>query len=173
MAMAMPGMDDLPDLSGSAFTFDMDTRGGMLRFIETEGLPDDAGLSLESMFGESNYYVLPEEEVGPGDSWTLDAPMSLPMGPDGTVSMDVELVYTFVSLEGSRATLSFEGPIDMNLDVGGVGMSGSGTMTGTTVVNLAEGRYQSQTSRMNLDMSMAGMTMKSNSTTTLELMPDP
>ncbi|WP_420636150.1 hypothetical protein [Candidatus Palauibacter sp.] len=82
-------------------------------------------------------------------------------------------MYTFVSLEGSRATLSFEGPIDMNLDVGGVGMSGSGTMTGTTVVNLAEGRYQSQTSRMNLDMSMAGMTMKSNSTTTLELMPDP
>ena len=145
----------------------------MLGVIETEGLPDDAGLSLESMFGESNYFVLPEEEVSPGDSWTLDAPMSLPMGPDGSMSMDVELTYTFVSLEGSLATLSFEGPIDMSLAVEEMGMSSTGTMSGTMVVDLAEGRYQSQTTQTSLDMSTGGMTMKMSSTTTLELLPDP
>ena len=173
MAMAMPGMDIFPDFSGSVFTTEMDTRGGLLGVVDTEGLPVDAGVSLESMFEESNYFVLPEEEASPGDSWTLDAPMSLPMEPDGTVSMDVELTYSFVSLEGSLATLSFEGPIDMNLDVGGMGMSGSGTMTGPTVVDLGKGRFESQTTWTNLDMSMGGMTMKMSSTTTLELLPDP
>ncbi len=144
----------------------------MLGVIETEGLPDDAGLSLESMFGESNYFVLPEEEVSPGDSWTLDAPMSFPAGP-AAMSVEVELTHTFVSLEGNLVTLSFEGPIDMSLAVEEMGMSSTGTMSGTMVVDLAEGRYQSQTTQTSLDMSTGGMTMKMSSTTTLELLPDP
>ena len=175
MAMPMPGMGDLPDFSGSVLTSEMDTRGRMLGLIESEGLPDlpdEAGVSLETMFGASDYFVLPEEAVSPGDTWTIDAPVGLPMGP-GEMSMNMEFNYTFTSLEGSLATISFEGPIDMSVDMEGMGMSGSGTMTGTTVVDLAEGRYRSQTTDMSLDMSVAGMTMKTGTTTTLELLPDP
>ena len=112
MAMAIPGMDGMPDFSGGVTT-EMDTRGRSLGVISTEGLPEIPGLNPESIMQESSNYVLPETEVSPGDSWTLEAPMALPMGPAGSMSIDVAMTYTFVSLEGSLATLSFEGPIDM------------------------------------------------------------
>ena len=173
MTMAMPGMDMLPDFSGSVFTTEMDPRGRVLGVVSTEGLPDVAGFNPESLFQEASHLVLPEEEVSPGDSWTLDAPMSLPIGPAGSMSIDVAMTYTFVSLEGSLATLSFEGPIDMDLDMWVEGMTATGATTGTMVVDLAEGRFQSQSTRTSFDMNMAGMMMKTNSTITIELIPDP
>lgn len=173
MAMPMPGMDMLPDFSGSSFTTEMDTRGRMLGIVDSEGWPDVAGFDLESVFPESSYFVLPEEEVSPGASWTQDAPMSLAMGPAGSVSVEVAMNHTFVSLEGSLATISFEGPLDMEMDMAGMGVTASGTMTGSMVVDLAEGRFQSQSSQTALDMDMGAMTMKMISTTTMELIPDP
>jgi len=171
--MPMPGMDDmLPDLSGMSFTVDMDPRGGVLQVVESEGVPEDAGVSVESMLQGAGHSVLPEGEVGPGDSWTLETPIEMPMGTGGTMSMDMEFTYTFVSLADGLATLSFEGPMDMDMDMQGMAMSGSGTLSGTLVVDLVEGRYVSQTSRQNMEMGVAGTSMTVNTTTTLELMPD-
>lgn len=172
MAMAPPGTD-MPDFSGSVLTTEMDARGRILGVISAEGMPDVPGFSPESLFREASYFVFPEDEVGPGDSWAMDAPMSLPMGPAGAMSMDVAMTYTFVSLEGSLATLSFEGPIDMQLDAAGAGMTATGTMSGTMVVDLAEGRFRSQSTRASFDMNMAGMAVETNVTTTMELIPDP
>lgn len=173
MGMPMPGMDDmLPDLSGMSFTVDMDPRGNVLQVVESEGVPEDAGVSVESMLQGAGHSVLPEEEVGPGDSWMVETPIEMPMGTGGTMSMDMEFTYTFVSLADGLATLSFEGPMDIDMDVQGMAMSGSGTLSGTLVVDLIEGRHVSQTSRQNMEMSVAGMSMTVNTTTTLELMPD-
>lgn len=171
MAMSVPGMD-MPDFSGSVLTAEMDTRGRMLGVTFAEGL-DVARFNPETLFREASYFVFPAEEVGPGDSWTLDAPMNLPMGAAGGMSMEVAVTYTFVSLEGSLATLSFEGPIEMEMELAGAGMTATGTMTGSMVVDLAEGRFRSQSSRASFDMNMAGMTMETNVTTTMELLPDP
>ena len=173
MGAAMPGTDVVPDFSGSVLTTEMDTRGRVLGVISAEGMPDVPGFNPESLFREASYFVFPEEEVSPGDSWTMDAPMSLPMGPAGGMSMDVAMTYTFVSLQGSLASLSFEGPVEMDMEFGGGGMTATGTITGTMVVDLAEGRFRSQLSRAAFDMNMAGMTMETNVTTTMELLPDP
>lgn len=151
---------------------EMDTRGRLVGIVDSEGWPEVAGFDPESMFREMSYFVLPEEEVGAGDSWTQDAPMSLPMGPAGSMSIEVAMTYTFVSLEGSFATISFEGPLDMEMDMAGMGVTATGTMTGTMIVDLAEGRFQSQSSQTDLDMDMGAMTMKMISTTTMELIPD-
>ena len=173
MTTAMPGMDMLPDLAGSAFTTETDTRGAQLEVTDSEGLPDVPGFNMEDFLQESSYFVLPAEQVSPGDSWTQGAPMSLPMGPTGSVSAEVVMTHTFVSLEGGFATISFQGPIEMEMDMGGMGASATGRITGTMVVDLAEGRYQSQTSQTSLDIDMGAMTMESTTTTTLELLPDP
>lgn len=172
MPMDVPGMD-MPDFSGSMLTTEMDARGRVLGVVGAEGVPDVPGFSPESLFREASYFVFPEGEVGPGDSWTENAPMDLPLGSGGSMSMELETTYTFVSLEGSLATVSFEGPIDMRLDAGGAGMTAAGTLTGTMVVDLAEGRFRSQSTRASFDMSVAGMTMETNVTTTMELLPDP
>ena len=174
---AMPGMDMLPDFAGSSFTTEIDTRGRPLGAMDAEGLPDAPGVDVESLFQsffqDSSPFALPEEEVSPGHSWTHDAPLNLPMGLGGSGSAAVATTYTFVSLEGSFATLSYEGPIDMEMDMAGMGVTATGTMTGTMVVNLAEGRYQSHSSQVSLDMDMGAMTMKMTMTSTMELLPDP
>ena len=172
MGVATPGMD-MPDFSGSVLTTEMDTRGRVLGVVSAEGMPNVPGFNPESLLREASYFVFPEEEVSPGDSWAMDAPMSLPMGPAGGMSMDVAMTYTFVSLRGSLASLSFEGPVEMDMEFGGGGMTATGTITGTMVVDLAEGRFRSQLSRAAFDMTMAGMTMATNVTTTMELLPDP
>jgi hypothetical protein len=172
---AMSGITGmLPNFTGSTMTVETDTRGRQLGVTSTQGMPD-VGVSLDGIMQQStSHFVLPEHEVSPGDSWTQGAPMNLPMGPTGgSMSMEVETTYTFVSLEGGLATLSFEGPFNMDADMAGMGMTGSGTMAGTMVVDLAEGRFLSQSSRTSLDLNMAGMAMKSTVTTTMELIPDP
>lgn len=173
MGMPMPGMDDmLPNLSGMSFTVDMDPRGSVLQVVESQGVPEDAGVSVESMLQGAGHAVLPEEEVSPGDSWLVETPIEIPVGTGGTMSMDMEFTYTFVSLADGLATLSFEGPMDMDMDFQGMAMSGAGTLSGTLVVDLVEGRHVSQASRQSMEMSVAGTSMTVNTTTTLELMPD-
>lgn len=174
LGMPVPGME-MPDLSGITTTTEMDTRGRVLGVIDTEGMPAIAGFNPEDLLQQSSSFVLPEEEVSPGDSWTQDVPMELPMGPGGSMSMGIATTYTFVGLDGSLATLSFEGPIEMEMEmeVAGGGVTATGTMTGTMVVDLAEGRFRSQSTRASFDMNMAGMTMETNVTTTMELIPDP
>lgn len=173
-AMPVPGME-MPDHSGITITTEMDTRGRVLGVIDTDGMPAIAGFNPEDLLQQSSSFVLPEEEVSPGDSWTQDVPMELPMGPGGSMSMGIVTTYTFVGLDGSLATLSFEGPIEMEMamEVAGGGMTATGTMSGTMVVDLAEGRFRSQSTRASFDMNMAGMTMETNVTTTMELLPDP
>lgn len=173
MTTAMPGMDMLPDLAESAFTTEIGTRGEQLGVTDSEGFPDVPGFNMEDFLQDASYFVLPDQVISPGDSWTQGAPMSLPMGPAGSVAAEVEMTHTFVSLEGTFATISFQGPIEMEMDMGGMGVTATGTITGTMVVDLAEGRYQSQVSQTSLDIDMGAMAMKSTTTTTLELLPDP
>ena len=173
IGIPMPGMDDmLPDLSGMSFTVDVDPRGSVLRIVESEGVPEDAGVTVESMLQGAGHAVLPEAKVSPGDSWRVETPIEIPMGSGGTISMDMEFTYTFLSLADGLATLSFDGPMDIDMDFQGLGMSGSGTLSGTLVVDLVEGRYVSQASRQNMEMSVAGMSTTVNTTTTLKLVPD-
>ena len=169
---AMPGMP-VPDLSGSVFTTEFDTRNQVLDVTVVESRQDAADFGPESLFRSSAHFVLPEDEVSPGDTWTRNVPINLPAGPGGSASTEVAMTYTFVSLEGSLATLSFEGPLDMDLDMAGMAVSGTGTITGAMVVDLAAGRFLSQSSRTSLDMNVAGMTMNSTTTTNMELIPDP
>ena len=68
MTSAMPGMTDMmPDFTGSTMTVEMDNRGRQLGITSTEGMPD-VGVSLDGFLQQSSHFVLPEEEVSPGDS---------------------------------------------------------------------------------------------------------
>lgn len=61
----------------------------------------------------------------------------------------------------------------MELDAGIGEMTASGAMTVAMVVDLAEGRFQSQSIETSLDTSMAAMTMGMTMTFNYELIPDP
>lgn len=164
------GADQMPDLTGSVFTTEMDARGRVLRVIDTEGLPDDGALMLGEMFENPNYMLLPEGPVAPGDTWINAGTVGLPLG-DAAMDTSSEFSFTFESLEGDLATLAFEGPMEVSLDMGGMGVEASGTMSGSVVIDLEAGRYHSQEMRMKVDMNAGGMAMSMETVTTLTLVP--
>ncbi len=171
MTSAMPGMGDMmPDLSGTAFTVETDARGQMLGVTGSEGSLEATDARVEALLQGSSYFIFPEEEVSPGDSWTQEVPMDLSMGTGGG-SADVAVAYTFVGLEGSVATVSFDGPIDTEVDMGGMAMAVTGALTGTMVVDLDAGRFRSLASEANVDIDMGAMAVKSTTTVTMELLP--
>lgn len=164
------GADQMPDLSGSVFTMEMDERGKVLRVIDTEGLPDDGALMLGEMFENPDYFLLPEDAVAPGDTWVSAGTVNLPLG-DAAMDTSSEFSLEFESLEGNLATIAFEGPMQVRMDMGGMGVDATGTMSGSFVIDLEAGRYHGQEMRLNVDMNVGGMAMSMETVTTLTLVP--
>jgi hypothetical protein len=169
--MAIPGAPPAPDLTGVTLDMDMDSRGVVLNIdaAETSG---DAEQFARGLLESSNFYWLPEAEVGSGDSWIAGVPVPLSLGGPAETT-DVELTYTLTSLEDGRATITFTGPVESTLDLGGMPAGISGELNGSMIVDLAAGRYVRQESLMALEMAVGGMAMPMETTMTLELVTDP
>ena len=171
MTAAMPGANTV-DLSGSAFTIETDPRGRVLSVAADEATGAAAQEFGKQFFEDADFYWLPEAEVGPGDSWTETVPVPLSLGGPAQVT-DVEFTYTLSSLEDGQATITFSGPVESSIDMGGMPASLSGELSGSMIVDLAEGRYVLQESLTKLEMAAGGMAMPMEITTTLELVTDP
>ncbi|WP_425154601.1 DUF6263 family protein [Candidatus Palauibacter sp.] len=172
MTMSTPGGPPQPDLSGRAFTIEMDPRGRMLNVAADNAAGDEAEAAAQGLLEGSNFFWLPEAEVAAGDSWTAIVPVPLSLGGPAQ-DIEVEFTYTFTSLEDGQATITFTGPVESSLDMGGMPMSLSGELSGSLVVDVDEGRYVSQESQLSVEMGMGGMAMPTEMTTTLELVTDP
>ncbi len=170
--VAIPGAPPAPDLSGIAFEMDMDSRGVVLNIDAEETQGGEAEELARGLLEGSNFYRLPEAEVGSGDSWIAGVPVPLSMGGPAETT-EVELTYTLTSLEDGRATITFTGPVESTLDLGGMPAGISGELNGSMIVDLAAGRYVRQESLMALEMAVGGMAMPMETTMTLELVTDP
>ena len=172
MTNAIPGAGPPPDLSGSVFVIQRDARGRLVGSVAEETPGGEAEQAGQELLEGAEFFWLPEAAVGPGDSWTETVPVPLSVG--GPVqSTDVQLTYTLSSMEDDRATITFTGPVESTLDMGGMPASLSGELSGSMVVDLAEGRYVLQESLTKLEMAVAGMAMPMETTTRLELVTDP
>ena len=171
MTVTLPGANST-DLSGSAFTIETDPRGRLLNVVSDEATSSDAQEFGEPLFEGTDFFWLPEAEVAAGDSWaeSVAVPMSFG-GPAQTT--EVEFTYTLASLENGRATIMFSGPVESTVDLGGMPGSISGDLSGSMIVDLAEGRYILQESLTKLEMAVGGMAIPMEMTTTFELVTDP
>ncbi|WP_419858454.1 DUF6263 family protein [Candidatus Palauibacter irciniicola] len=170
MTSAIPGANSV-DLSGSAFTIEMDPRGRLRNVVADEAGDSNAQEFGEPLFEGTNFFWLPEAEVAAGDSWTETVPVPMAVGGPAQVT-DVEFTYTLSSLEDGQATITFSGPVESSIDMGGMPGSISGELSGSMVVDLAEGRYVLQESLTKLEMAVGGMAIPMETTTTLELVTD-
>ncbi|MDE2721056.1 DUF6263 family protein [Candidatus Palauibacter polyketidifaciens] len=171
MTSVIPGANAV-DLSGSAFTIETDSRGRVLSVVADEAANSDAREFGEPLFEGTDFFWLPETEVAAGDSWTETVPVPMAVGGPAQV-LDVELTYTLSSLEDGRATIAFSGAVESSVNIGGMPASISGELSGSMIVDLAEGRYVLQESLTKLEMVASGMAMPLETTTTLELVSDP
>jgi len=171
MTVAIPGLEST-DLSGSAYTIEMDPRGRLLNVVADEAADSEARESGEPLFEGTDFFWLPEAEVAAGDSWTETVPVPMSLGGPAQ-TMDVELTYTLSILQDGQATIAFSGPVETSIDMGGMPASVSGELSGSMIVDLAEGRYVLQESLTKLEMAAGGMVVPMETTTTLELVSDP
>jgi len=157
---ATPMMESqLPDMTGMVQIVKMDSRG---RIIEADlGEDPDAQQVSGQMAGMGLQF--PEGEVGPGESWSADIDYDLPGMPGSSMAMSMQLTYTLTevsSAAGSQfATITFEGPVVMSGDSGGMGMQASGTTSGTMVFDVTKGRLTGTEMTLVIDIEMAGMAM--------------
>ena len=168
---AIPGVV-LPDLSGTSLTVEMDPRGRLMNVAPDEPVGSPAGEVAQEFLEGANFFWLPEAGVAAGDSWTDAVPVPISMGGPAQTT-EVEFTYTVTSLGDGQATITFAGPVEATLDMGGMPAGISGELNGSMVVDLAAGRYVRQESMMTLEMAIGGMAMPMETTTTLELVTDP
>ena len=168
MMIAMPGAGAAPDLAGTVFAVETDARGRLVSVVAEETAGAATAEVAEGLMQGSGFFWLPEAEVAAGDTWSENAPVPLSLGgPVQTV--DVGLTYTLDGMEGDRATITFAGPIETTLDMGGMPANMAGELTGSMVVDLAAGRFVSQESRLDIEMALGGMAIPFETTTTVEL----
>ncbi|MYA33207.1 MAG: hypothetical protein F4037_09440 [Gemmatimonadales bacterium] len=170
MTVTMPGINST-DLSGSAFTIEVDPRGRVQNVVADEAVTPDAREFGQPLFDGTDFFWLPEAEVAAGDSWTETVPVPMAVGGPAQVT-DVEFTYTLSSLQDGQATIAFSGPVESTIDMGGMPASISGELSGSMVVDLDEGRYILQESLTKLEMAVGGMAIPMETTTTLELVTD-
>ena len=167
---AMPMLQDqMPDQTGDTVTMKMDTRG---RFVSLGvDMPAEAQQMANQLGGMR--LELPEQAVSVGDTWDAVMETSVPGVPGGGGSIEMALTYALqeVSSAGGTqyATVAFEGPISMSGEAQGVGMDAGGTMSGTLVLDVTNGRLASSDVQMAMDISVAGMQMTVNQKMTMTL----
>lgn len=167
----MPGMPaGMPDMDGMASTIKIDTRGRVIELSDVGELPPEAQQMI-SQLGGGGFFQLPEDPVGPGDTWIGNLDLDLPAGMGGSMTLDMNITYTLVSIDGDLASVSFAGPITMSGSAQGMTMDGTGDLSGTAVFDVAKGRVQDTDSQMGLDLSVAGMTMAMETNNTMHLIP--
>jgi hypothetical protein len=114
--------------------------------------------SLEQM-------VLPEKTLKTGESFTMNTPLSMPMGPM-TLTMNITSVYKLKKLEGRKAYLDVSQVYTMDTKVEGQDLKGSGNGTGDMVYDMDNNyplQYNSLTN-MQIAMDAGGMSVSIKNT---------
>lgn len=167
---AMPQMaDQMPDLSGQRATIRMDSRGHLVRMSDASGMPAVTQEFVNQMAGSGFGMELPEHAVGPGETWTARRDMSFAAGV-GNMTMDVDVTYTLASMDGDLATIVYEGPVTISTGAG-MGMDGTGSISGTTVIDIRVGRLYRSETQIDTEMNAGGMTVSAEQTITMQLLP--
>ncbi len=167
MTAAMPGAGG-PDLSGMSYTFAMNPRARVTALTDAGTLSPEAEAVVSAMM-RGSFFELPGGEVSPGDSWSGQTTTEIPAGLGGTMTMETDVAYTLVGLDGDLAEISLEGTVTMSGTTGGMPVEGSGPVSGTAIFDVGGSRLQGHDSVINLDLTVSGMPAAMTTSTTLEL----
>lgn len=96
--------------------------------------------------------VIPQKTVKVGESFVVDTPFDLPMGPM-TMNMQNKTTYKLIKVEGKKAYFDLSSVYTLSTKVEGQDMKGSGTAMGNMVYDIDAG-YPTQMNTVT-DMTMA------------------
>lgn len=112
--------------------------------LNAPGMPEQAKSTILTMMkGMANQYVVPERTVKVGETFTVNTPMDVPMGPV-TMHMDTKTTYKLTKVEGKKAYFDLNMIIDMKADAGGQEMKGTGKGTGSLIYDIDNNFFSQQ-----------------------------
>lgn len=143
--------------------------GGIPKFdsIHSPGMDVKVKQMMLGMM-ESNYsqMMFPEKTLKVGDSFVVDTPLSMPMGPI-TINMNIKSTYKLKKVEGKKAFIDINQVYTMDTKVEGQDLKGSGTGTGEMVYDI-DHKYPTQlntNTTMSIAMDAGGMMIDIKNTT--------
>jgi hypothetical protein len=125
---------------------------------------------LKSMQASISQLAVPEKKVKVGETFTVNLPLSLPMGP-ATLKMDDAATYKLIKVEGRKAYFDVTHVYIINSEVNGEQLKGTGTGSGKIVHDLDNNYFLKQDMTMDMEMGFEtnGITLTIKAKTTSAL----
>lgn len=114
--------------------------------------PKIKDMMVSMMQSNLSQSVIPQKTVKVGESFVVDTPFDLPMGPM-TMNMQNKTTYKLIKVEGKKAHFDLSSVYTLTSKVEGQDMKGSGTAMGSMVYDIDAG-YPTQMNTVT-DMTMA------------------
>lgn len=137
--------------------------------ISGDGMQEQTKSMMMTMIKTmASQYVVPERTVKVGESFSVDVPMDMPMGPI-TMKMNTKTTYKLVKIEGKKAFFDLVTVIDISGDMSGQEMKGSGSGTGLLVYDIDKNFFTEQTGKSTSTMAFEAQGMKMNIAATQDI----
>lgn len=128
--------------------------------INAPGMPEQTkNVIMTMMKSMATQYVVPERTVKVGETFVVDTPVEVPMGPINML-MNTKTTYKLVKVEGKKAYLDLNMIIDISANAGGQEMKGSGTGSGSIIYDTDKNFFIQQTTKSNSKINFEAQGMK-------------
>jgi len=114
--------------------------------------PQIKDMLVKMMQSNLSQSIIPQKTVKVGESFVVDTPFELPMGPV-TMNMQNKTTYKLIKIEGKKAHFDLSSVYTLTTKVEGQDMKGSGTAMGSMIYDTDAG-YPTQMNTIT-DMTMA------------------
>jgi hypothetical protein len=128
--------------------------------INAPGMPEQAKTVIMTMMKSvATQYVVPERTVKVGETFVVDTPVEVPMGPVNML-MNTKTTYKLLKIEGKKAYFDMNMVIDISAKVSGQDMKGSGTGSGSLVYDMDKNFFTQQVTKADSKITFEAQGMK-------------
>lgn len=106
---------------------------------------------LKSVQASMTEFSIPEKKVKVGETFTIDVPLSLPMGP-ATLNMIDKATYKLIKVEARKAYFDVTHVYTIDTEINGQQMKGTGSGSGKVVHDLDNNYFLKQDIAMTMEM---------------------
>jgi len=138
-------------------------KGGKLAFesVDAPNMPDQVKDMIKSMMEQAfKATFFPAKKMKVGESFAIDIPMEIPVGPGVTMNMKDVATFKLKKVEGRKAIFDIDHVVTLQGNIEGQDMKGSGTGSGEMVYDLDQNFPVTNNANMTMDMGFEAQGMK-------------
>ena len=120
-----------------------------------KAVADSAQKKMEQMMAMVQKNVeFPDKPLKPGDTFTQNVPMNIPVKEGNNIKIDAGVTYKLVKIAGGKAYFDLTPTFNMNLVIGKVSVVMTGTGTGSMVYSIKDSFPTSKEGNINVKLKV-------------------